>query len=1645
MATPTDNSGLVATSIKPVLEAIKSAISTQVLDNLPVLGGLSLKPYAEQLITEQVEQSILKELGNTQGKTTAEIKQALFNVLGESGLGLLQKLNGEGKAQLEDIQTPSDSSKIEFKFKLGKSFKDSVSLGANSGLPSVGLALNGAVTPEVKLGVTVGFGIDNILVDGKPSPDPLFIDVGDKNEIEATITTTLKDANNNPLKLGGGLGLFKIEATDENSKVTSTFAADLIGTNADANGRVKISDSKSVKVAPDPTLTASGRLQLKVATVIADFLPSLTTEFIVDGLNYDRSSGLTVPAATEFKNVSVNWGSFAEKVFGGLKDYTQVFTNGPLAQINKTKLPIINNTLAGIAQSFQGIPVEGVKSIAEFFQAIDKIGQLATQIGALGKPLDFGNYKVDGTGLNQTRKPEKSILEQITDQPSSASVAAFIDPTQRLAAALAPTNGNNSDSELLDLFPILKNPDSFVQLLLPQKPKAPAIDLFQYQTPRLLFEFELKPEPTIPVFGPIVLKFGASAGAGAQLKLGYDTKGFYLSNPDDNIKDPKLNSGQKLDKIFKVFGELDAKAAASVGFAEVAAGGGIFLGAGLKITPDIPKDPTENDPNELTKKRVVQLSDSFCAIEAYGELGVVLFASLSLELGFFSVTKRFNLARIKLIDYSSGKLCSGKYGVPNLPLSQTARDKLEDAGVIEREGTDKDDTIKLTATDFYVTGSPIRKNGVPINTQVVLSVSGLDPVVKPYKDVSLIVINAGAGNDLVEFVDQPESVELIPFSRDIIASGQLNGNAGDDTLIGGAGTDFLNGGEGNDVLNGKGGQNTAIYSEDPSLNNDTRTGVYNDTRTGVYVDLANGFARDGYGTRDTLINIQNVEGSQYNDYLIANPSGSTLDAGDGDDTLLGGVGDDVLLSGEGADFIDGGAGNDTITYLDSPAPVYVNLSSKNVTVRSPIFGITTPQLLANRGSGGDAQGDRVFNVERVHGSIYNDVLVAGEGGGRVDGYLGDDIIYAGRGADTLDGGLGNNWLSYSQSDLGVSVSLETGGLPTFNSLFALGSKAKGGYAEGDTIMMMPDSSNLRKQLDYSSFIYLEGSNSGDELEGDKKDNILRGLAGDDRIYGQAGNDVLIGGLGADYLNGAYEDDEKLEIYDEKNLEIYDEKNPLRSLTNNLTGGGNTASYAEARSGITVNLKTGFGSRGEATGDQLKNIQNLLGSAYGDVLIGDDKGNDINPGLSDVGIDTVDGGGGIDRLTVNYSLNDYGTSGVSGGFNDLKSGSLRRDLDNLDITLRSQIDFTDIERLFVIGTSQSDTLVGGNFNEGDIFFTGAGDDTIDGGLGADFIYADDGNDVVFDQMVNKKFGSNLGNLVNSQIHLDGGRGIDTLSIDLSAQSGGIQLESKDPTLENLNSLGGLKDGSTISGFEIFKDIKTGAGNDILTQLGQVNNLFITGAGDDKVNPGLGNDTVNGGDGNDTLILDYSEGDTGSGLVMTIDPKAMISKALRKLANMQTPLDKVEFQEFENYEVTGTSKGDTLMGNNGKDSFTGGAGADTFVLGDEYNVFYGNGNNSYALIKDFNPEEGDRLQLHRRAYIGESPDYYLAPSPTDLPSGIAVYTSDKYVNPIAIVQTVPGSSGLKNRVLTLLDDPLGNTTQEPFIAVGQRQINPDLKIH
>ena len=147
----------------------------------------------------------------------------------------------------------------------------------------------------------------------------------------------------------------------------------------------------------------------------------------------------------------------------------------------------------------------------------------------------------------------------------------------------------------------------------------------------------------------------------------------------------------------------------------------------------------------------------------------------------------------------------------------------------------------------------------------------------------------------------------------------LVGNGGDDQLFGGNGNDYVNGGIGNDVLNGGAGIDYVDYT------NGTRDGqAFIGATAGVTVNLNLVGAQNTKGAGlDTLVNIDNLTGSNYGDTLTGNGIRNVLSGFAGNDVINGGGGDDLLLGGLGADTLTGGSENDRFDYdkstIESPA------------------------------------------------------------------------------------------------------------------------------------------------------------------------------------------------------------------------------------------------------------------------------------------------------------------------------------------------------------------------------------------------------------------------------------------------------------------------------------------------------------------------------------------------------------------------------------------------------------------------------------------------------------------------------------------------------------------------------------------------------
>jgi Ca2+-binding RTX toxin-like protein len=146
----------------------------------------------------------------------------------------------------------------------------------------------------------------------------------------------------------------------------------------------------------------------------------------------------------------------------------------------------------------------------------------------------------------------------------------------------------------------------------------------------------------------------------------------------------------------------------------------------------------------------------------------------------------------------------------------------------------------------------------------------------------------------------------------------VQGSEHDDYIRGRDDTDtdaiweWFNTERGNDTIDGGAGTDTMNYQSWDQTNLGAIVNLSKSAITASGVTLQAGTARDNWGGIDTLLNIENINGSTLADYLVGSDQNNNLQGGAGKDTLLGGAGNDLIMGGAGNDQIMGDDGNDHI-------------------------------------------------------------------------------------------------------------------------------------------------------------------------------------------------------------------------------------------------------------------------------------------------------------------------------------------------------------------------------------------------------------------------------------------------------------------------------------------------------------------------------------------------------------------------------------------------------------------------------------------------------------------------------------------------------------------------------------------------------------
>ncbi|WP_242056395.1 S-layer family protein [Nostoc sp. FACHB-152] len=682
----------------------------------------------------------------------------------------------------------------------------------------------------------------------------------------------------------------------------------------------------------------------------------------------------------------------------------------------------------------------------------------------------------------------------------------------------------------------------------------------------------------------------------------------------------------------------------------------------------------------------------------------------------------------------------------------------------------------------------------------------------------------------------------------------------------------------------------------------------------------------------------------------------------------------------------------------------------------------------------------VININGQAIAVEQQNFTGTNGNNTITGTSGEDNINSGLGIDNVDGGAGNDLLIVDYSSNSY-----TGTSPQAGINSSVGSNGTGGFSGSYFAYREANNFSNYDQVSFSNIerFQITGTAANDNIRtGDGNDTIVGGAGndtiiaggGNDSITGGAGNDIITGGTGINIIDGGEGTDTLIDA-------------DFSSATSSLNIDDTTSKTINIADGTSVtnvelftNLTTGSGN------DVISFTQrnnNTINTGSGE--------DNINSGL---GSDNVDGGAGNDLLIVDYSSNSYtGTSaGISssagsngtGGFNG-SYFAYRNTSFNYD-----QVSFSNIERFQITGTAANDNIRTGDGN--DTIVGGAGNDTIIAGNGNNNITAGEGNDNITSGSGNDSITGGLGNdtiTAGAGINIiDGGEGTDTLvDGNFSTLTTAITFDDTGTTHAPIT----LADGTSVTNIELFTNLTTGSGNDVISFTQRNNNTINTGSGDDTINAGLGSDNVDGGAGNDLLIVDYSSNSytgTSAGISSSAGSNGAggFNGSYFAYRNTSFNYDQVSFSNIERFQITGTAANDNIRTGDGNDTIVGGAGNDTiiagggsdrligvaqnavnpglgeidtlqggaggdiYIIGNAATTFYDDGNATtsgtadYARIVGFNASE-DLIQL-----TGPKTNYILGTSPINGITGTAIYINKPNSEPDELIAIIEGVTGL-----------------------------------
>jgi len=403
-----------------------------------------------------------------------------------------------------------------------------------------------------------------------------------------------------------------------------------------------------------------------------------------------------------------------------------------------------------------------------------------------------------------------------------------------------------------------------------------------------------------------------------------------------------------------------------------------------------------------------------------------------------------------------------------------------------------------------------------------------------------------------------------------------------DKVVGGAGTDTLEltgaRADYSDLTSAHANGTAYFEGAQADIAPDTDTWIFDDLRSG---QVAVNFAGSVAGER---IIINSIEQITFSDGTYAVENGTLRALGNSDAVdITGTAAADWLNIPAGSGSIDGGGGRDMASFQGLTDHAGRTATQYRLEV----------DLEAGTATGSNGESYTLSNIERITGTVNADFLRGGAGAEELRGGGAYDWFVATTGADTYDGGQGNDMVSFLEW-----TNTQIASASTFDS----GAPLSGSAVTGVLVDLenAANNTNLAAGNTLISVERVTGSSREDVFWGDGEENDFRGLGGYDWFVGsEGGRERYYGGAGVD-----------------------------------------TITYFNATSAVAVSLsngamvngqETGVGTRGAALRDLFIEMENVVGSEFGDRLAGNAGRNELNYTLTKTAFNrvTVTGADGTD--------------------------------------------------------------------------------------------------------------------------------------------------------------------------------------------------------------------------------------------------------------------------------------------------------------------------------------------------------------------------------------------------------------------------------